>query len=95
LFVCTAVRTILSDEDVAAAYQVEFSRYHPRVTPRVTTLLEDYTCFVVPNAPRSVLLGHTANVKAIEFVGEARLLSTCLPPVFACCLVRVLLYDGV
>ncbi|CAG8596188.1 14840_t:CDS:10 [Funneliformis mosseae] len=52
------------------AYQIEFSRYHPRIAPRVNTLLQDYTSFVIPNAVRATLTGHRGNVKCVEFVGE-------------------------
>jgi len=54
----------------AVRYQIEFSRYHPKVVPSVPTLLEDYTCFVLPNALRNTLRGHRSNVKCVEFVGE-------------------------
>ncbi|PKC08099.1 WD40 repeat-like protein [Rhizophagus irregularis] len=54
----------------AVAYQIEFSRYHPRVSPRVNTLLQDYTSFVIPNAVRATLTGHHGNVKCVEFIGE-------------------------
>ncbi|CAI2185311.1 11560_t:CDS:10 [Funneliformis geosporum] len=54
----------------AVAYQIEFSRYHPRIAPRVNTLLQDYTSFVIPNAVRATLTGHRGNVKCVEFVGE-------------------------
>jgi len=54
----------------AVAYQIEFSRYHPRIAPRVNTLLQDYTSFVIPNAVRATLIGHHGNVKCVEFIGE-------------------------
>ncbi|KAG9296188.1 hypothetical protein G9A89_014780 [Geosiphon pyriformis] len=54
----------------AVAYQIEFSRYHPRVAPRVNTLLQDYTSFIIPNAIRATLVGHRGNVKCVEFVGQ-------------------------
>lgn len=55
----------------AFAYQIEYSRYHPRVPPRIQTLLDDYHCFVLPNAERAPRLsGHRANVKCVEFVGS-------------------------
>lgn len=34
-------------------------------------LLQDYTPFVVPNSIASVLDGHTANIKAVRFIGAA------------------------
>ncbi|KAJ1568449.1 hypothetical protein HK096_006452, partial [Nowakowskiella sp. JEL0078] len=54
----------------AAAYQIEFSRYHPRIAPKIVTLLQDYTSAVIPNAVRNTFVGHSANVKCVEFVGE-------------------------
>ena len=54
----------------AVAYQVEFSRYHPKIAPKITSLLEDYKATVIPNAEKHVFRGHTANVKCVEFVGE-------------------------
>ncbi|KAA8493639.1 putative WD repeat-containing protein [Porphyridium purpureum] len=55
----------------AVAYQVAHARYHPRIMPRITTLLQDFHCFVVPNAPRAVFAGHKSNVKSVTFVGHA------------------------
>ncbi|CAG8461370.1 10173_t:CDS:10 [Ambispora gerdemannii] len=54
----------------AVAYQIEFSRYHPRVAPRINTLLQDYTSFIIPNAIRATLVGHQGNVKCVGFVGQ-------------------------
>eukprot|EP00741_Cyanophora_paradoxa_P003408 tig00000704_g3311.t1 len=54
----------------AIAYQVEFSRYHPTVCPRIKTLLHEYECFVIPNALRQTLKGSKGNVKCVEFLGE-------------------------
>ncbi|KAI9246205.1 WD40-repeat-containing domain protein [Sporodiniella umbellata] len=54
----------------AVAYQIEFSRYHPKIAPTVDTLLDDYSGFVIPNAIRATLKGHEGNVKCIEFIGE-------------------------
>ncbi|KAI8586600.1 WD40-repeat-containing domain protein [Geranomyces variabilis] len=54
----------------AVAYQIESSRYHPRIPPRVSTLLEDYQSLIIPNAVRSGFIGHKGNVKCVEFVGE-------------------------
>jgi WD40 repeat protein len=54
----------------AVAYQVECSRYHPSVTPRITTLLQDFTPLVVPNVVKTVYHGHTKNVKCAEFLGD-------------------------
>jgi COMPASS component SWD3 len=54
----------------AVAYQVECSRYHPSVAPRISTLLHDFTPLVVPNAVKTVYHGHTRNVKCAEFLGE-------------------------
>ncbi|KAJ3367671.1 hypothetical protein GGF31_007131 [Allomyces arbusculus] len=55
----------------AVAHQVEAARYHPKLTPRVGTLLEDYSTVVLPNATRHVLRGHSENVKKVAFVGDA------------------------
>ena len=60
----------------AYAYQVEFSQYHPRLragglsTPAVHSLLEDYACPMLPNAPRATLRGHSADVKAVAYLGR-------------------------
>ena len=54
----------------AVAYQIEFSRYHPKVAPAVNSLLENYTSFVIPNASSRTLTGHRKNVKCVEFIGE-------------------------
>ncbi|KAI8819010.1 WD40-repeat-containing domain protein [Fimicolochytrium jonesii] len=54
----------------AVAYQIESSRYHPRIAPRVTTLLEDYQCPMIPNAVRTTFAGHKGNVKCVDFIGE-------------------------
>ncbi|ORE10923.1 WD40 repeat-like protein [Rhizopus microsporus var. microsporus] len=54
----------------AVAYQIEFSRYHPKIAPTVNTLLDDYSGFVIPNAVRATLKGHQGNVKCVEFIGE-------------------------
>ncbi|KAJ3070988.1 hypothetical protein HDU98_005950 [Podochytrium sp. JEL0797] len=54
----------------AVAYQVEFSRYHPRVAPRITTLLQNFQSVVIPNAVRKTYSGHKGHVKCAEFVGE-------------------------
>ncbi|KAJ2959604.1 hypothetical protein NQZ79_g4942 [Umbelopsis isabellina] len=54
----------------AVAYQIQFSRYHPKIAPAVNSLLEDYTSFVIPNAIRNTLRGHEGNVKCVQFVGE-------------------------
>ncbi|KAI8915147.1 WD40-repeat-containing domain protein [Powellomyces hirtus] len=54
----------------AVAFQIETSRYHPRIAPRVTTLLEDYHSLIIPNAVRSTFTGHKGNVKCVKFIGE-------------------------
>lgn len=54
----------------AMAYQVEFARYQKRTVPVVSTLLHDYSGFVVPNRCRMTLRGHTQNVKCVRFVGD-------------------------
>jgi COMPASS component SWD3 len=55
----------------ALAYQIHTSRYHPKLNPTITTLLDDFKCFVVPNAPRHIFRTPSANVKTIAFVGSA------------------------
>jgi len=54
----------------AVGYQIEFNRYHPQATPNVTTLLEDYKSFVLPNQTMHTLVGHQGNVKCVQFMGE-------------------------
>ncbi|POM73274.1 hypothetical protein PHPALM_9894 [Phytophthora palmivora] len=53
----------------SVAYQMEFSRYHPKTIPKVTTLLRDFECEVLPNAVKSTYVGHLQNVKFVTFVG--------------------------
>ena len=55
----------------AVEHQIAQNHYHPKTTPRITSLLEDYRTFVVPNACRQRFVGHTRNVKCLEFVGSA------------------------
>ncbi|KAI8840284.1 WD40-repeat-containing domain protein [Chytridium lagenaria] len=54
----------------AVAYQIEFSRYHPRIAPRIKTLLQDYTSLIIPNAVRHTFWGHKGNIKCVEFIGQ-------------------------
>ncbi|KJE94136.1 WD-repeat protein [Capsaspora owczarzaki ATCC 30864] len=54
----------------AIAYQIEFSRYHPKVIPKIETLMQDYTSFVLPNACRTTLKGHTDSVKCVDWCGD-------------------------
>ncbi|XXQ34984.1 WD40 repeat-containing protein SMU1 [Plasmodiophora brassicae] len=54
----------------AVAYQIEFSRYHPKLKTRVTSLLSDHCNFLLPNVVRNTFIGHESNVKGIDFVGE-------------------------
>ncbi len=51
----------------SVAYQMEFSRYHPKTIPKVTTLLRDFECQVLPNAVKTTFVGHTQNVKVYRF----------------------------
>lgn len=59
----------------AYAYQVEFSPFRPRMNatgeaaPAVRSLLEDYTCPMLPNALHATLRGHLSDVKAVAFLG--------------------------
>jgi len=63
-------RRLLTIIHQAVAYQVEFARYHPKRAPVVTSLLQDYAGFIVPNAVSATLRGHRRNVKSVRFVGE-------------------------
>ncbi|CAN0111977.1 unnamed protein product, partial [Phaeothamnion confervicola] len=58
----------------AVAYQIEFCRYHPRVTPRVSTLARDFQLVVVPNRQRDLFVARGGEpfatpVKCIDWVG--------------------------
>lgn len=55
----------------AVSYQIEFSRYHPRVVMRIETLLEDYCSCPIPNACLTTCVGHEGNVKCVQFLGTA------------------------
>lgn len=54
----------------SVAYQMEFSRYHPKTVPKVSTLLRDFECEVLPNAVKSTYVGHAQNVKFVTFIGQ-------------------------
>mmetsp|Transcript_6953 Transcript_6953/g.9033 ORF Transcript_6953/g.9033 Transcript_6953/m.9033 type:complete len:1004 (+) Transcript_6953:244-3255(+) len=58
----------------AVAYQIEFSEYYNSrqsgATPAIRTLLEDYKNVKMPNKMYSSYIGHTHNVKCVEFVGD-------------------------
>ncbi|KMS65162.1 hypothetical protein BVRB_038790, partial [Beta vulgaris subsp. vulgaris] len=54
----------------AVAYQIEFSRYHPKLKTPVISLLSDHCNFILPNVVLRTFSGHTNNVKGVEFVGE-------------------------
>ncbi|KAI8900389.1 WD40-repeat-containing domain protein [Globomyces pollinis-pini] len=54
----------------AVAYQIQCSRYHPSVTPKISTLLRDFSALIVPNATKTIFHGHQANVKCAEFLGS-------------------------
>ncbi|TYZ57956.1 hypothetical protein PybrP1_002025 [[Pythium] brassicae (nom. inval.)] len=54
----------------SVAYQMEFSRYHPKTVPKVTSLARDFECEVLPNAVKSTYAGHSQNVKYVTFVGQ-------------------------
>ena len=45
-------------------HKVESSRYRPKSVPSVKTLLEDYSCFAIPNSTRFEMRAHTANIKS-------------------------------
>src|SRR5690606_10853521 len=55
----------------AVAFQINNRKYHPKLSPKIDTLLFDYECFVVPNALKNMFVGgHKENIKCIEFLGE-------------------------
>jgi WD40 repeat protein len=54
----------------AVAYQMEFSRYHPKTIPKVSTLLRNFECEILPNCVKSTYVGHSQNVKYVTFVGH-------------------------
>ena len=54
----------------AVAYQMEFSRYHPKTQPKVGTLLHDFECTIVPNTIQKSFLGHNKDVKCVSFLGK-------------------------
>lgn len=54
----------------AVAYQMEFSRYHPRTVPQSNNLLVDFECAILPNAVHATFVGHQQNVKCVHFVGK-------------------------
>jgi len=62
----------------AVAYQLEFStNVADAVTPKIETLLEDYEEILVPRMLTNTFVGHTSNVKCIEFLGrDGRLIAS-------------------
>ncbi|CAM9546593.1 unnamed protein product, partial [Choristocarpus tenellus] len=58
----------------AVAYQVEFNRYHPKVTPLVGSLFRDFRCTAVPNTCRDSYAGHSLGARCVCFVGSEGLL---------------------
>ena len=54
----------------AVSHQIESSRYKTKIPPRITNLLHDYVCPIIPNSVLNTFSGHTANVKCAEFVGS-------------------------
>lgn len=63
-------RRLVSLVRQAVSYQVGSSMYKLRGTPRISTILEDFECAVVPNSRRRSFIGHTGNVKCVSFVGD-------------------------
>jgi hypothetical protein len=55
--------TVCAIRAPCCAAQVESSRYRPKSVPSVKTLLEDYSCFAIPNSTRYEMRAHTANIK--------------------------------
>ncbi|KAN0036022.1 hypothetical protein ACTA71_005320 [Dictyostelium dimigraforme] len=60
----------------SVSYQIEFGRYHPKVVPKIKTLLDDYSCFVLPNSLKFNCTGHKKNVKCVEFIGNGLTLAS-------------------
>ncbi|KAF2068728.1 hypothetical protein CYY_009949 [Polysphondylium violaceum] len=60
----------------SVTYQIEFGRYHPKVMPKIKTLLDDYSCFVLPNSLKFNCVGHKKNVKCVEFIGNGLTLAS-------------------
>uniref|UniRef100_A0A7S3C5P7 WD40 repeat-containing protein SMU1 n=2 Tax=Haptolina ericina TaxID=156174 RepID=A0A7S3C5P7_9EUKA len=58
----------------AVAYQLESARHKP-ARVKVDSLMEDYSCPLLPNATHRVLIGHTAGVKCVSWVGNELLAS--------------------
>ena len=54
----------------AVQKQVDNGRYHSKLPPRVSTLLEDYHCFTLPNARCATLVGHSRDAKCVSWVGQ-------------------------
>ena len=54
----------------AVAYQMEFAPHHPSSGAQLSSLLEDYSCPLLPNATHAVLNAHTCGAKCIEWVGQ-------------------------
>ncbi|KAN0061936.1 hypothetical protein ACQY0O_005931 [Thecaphora frezii] len=69
-YVYVPPRRLMTMLHQAVAYQVEFARYHPKKAPVVSSLLHDYTGFIVPNSVHHTMRGHRKNVKSVRFVGE-------------------------
>ncbi|SPO38984.1 related to TAF5 - subunit of TFIID and SAGA complexes [Pseudozyma flocculosa] len=69
-YVYVPPRRLMTMLHQAVAYQVEFARYHPKKAPVVSSLLHDYTGFIVPNSVQHTMRGHRKNVKSVRFVGE-------------------------
>mmetsp|Transcript_37641 Transcript_37641/g.150106 ORF Transcript_37641/g.150106 Transcript_37641/m.150106 type:complete len:603 (-) Transcript_37641:890-2698(-) len=66
----TPPKRLLDLIEQAFQFQVQNGKYHPKVPPKIGTVLEDYECFVLPNALRHSFRGHKGNIKSIAFCGE-------------------------
>lgn len=53
----------------AVAYQMEHSRYQAKTIVKSSSLLSDYSSFVIPNAMCKTFRGHRNNVKCLTFAG--------------------------
>jgi COMPASS component SWD3 len=60
----------------AAAYQVIKKAHLNHVPPRVTSLLSDYETLIIPACLKYQFVGHTENIKCIQFLGSTPYLAS-------------------
>ena len=53
----------------AACYQIIRTKVHRNISPKLKSLLQDFSPFALPNAPLHILNGHSANVKCLDWLG--------------------------